>query len=113
VDRASFSADGKRALYGSSGVAQLWDLQQGRAVGQLPMVKGEALRKVALSANGKLAALMAGESLRIWDLVASKELASFKVTNGTDELELSADARYALTADLMEVILWGLPSAGL
>ena len=59
-----------------------------------------------------MAAILAGESFRVYDLTASKELIQFKVPLFTQHLALSPDGRYALTVNSSDAILWGLPKAG-
>jgi hypothetical protein len=65
-----------------------------------------------MSADGRLAVLLAGNSLIAYDVTVSKEVARFNVPALTSKLALSRDGRYALTGGVNEITLWGLTGAG-
>jgi WD40 repeat protein len=70
----SLSRDGRRALTGSmDGTARLWDVETGKEMRQLPNINGE-VRCVAMSSDGRYAAVGTSQALLVWDTKEEKFL---------------------------------------
>ncbi|MEV0645626.1 protein kinase [Phytomonospora sp. NPDC050363] len=113
---AAFSADAGLALIGSvDGAIRLWDLTAGEPLRTVESGIIGPIAAVAISADGGLGASAGGgEAVRVWDLTTGERTA---VLSGhqrrVDSVCLSADARFALTAEGRTVRWWDTGSGRL
>lgn len=95
----SASADGRRLLSAGGQLdktAKLWDVETGRLLLTLKTRSEQSISAVALSPDGKLAALMSNRELDIWDVEAKKPLHEWSETN-TRRLAFSPDGKRLVT----------------
>ena len=105
--------DGK--IVGDSAV-KLWDLSTGKDRARSKLA-GQA---IALSPDGKILALADGRSLRLWDLRADKEIATFAMDAAASAVAFSPDGKSLAAgwtkagpkpgSKIAAVTLWDLPS---
>jgi WD40 repeat protein len=79
VHSVTFSPDGKTLVTGTDTAVKCWDMQTGQERGRLKELKNGAWA-VAFARNGRILATATSgsdRSVRIWDAVTLKELASF------------------------------------
>jgi WD40 repeat protein len=93
------SADGKTVvLAGDRGMVQWCDATTGKKTREVPCpwksAADDPVRKVAVSANGQVAAVATGRGVvSVWDLAAGKELGRLDTAHSIDHLTLPPDGR--------------------
>lgn len=96
---ASISVDGGLALSGDEdGNVRLWDLAGDR--GMRPLVGGGCALAVATSRDGRLAATVSHDGLRVWDVPTRHELYHIPSIERT-MVAMSPDGRLALSGDIL------------
>jgi RNA polymerase sigma factor (sigma-70 family) len=106
VTAVRVTAGGKTALTVAAGDGlYAWDLATGKRLSQLPL--GSSIG-VAVSADGKRAASIAGRAVTVWDLASGKELKRFEARQGLAAVALSPDGSVIAVreADGGVVTLW-------
>jgi WD40 repeat protein len=99
---ATFSPDAKRILTTSGTKAQVWDMQSGRSILELPHEDEVTSRKY--SPDGKLIATAAKDVTHIWDAANGSSIAKWKSSEGEEpgEITFSPDSRSLLVEEISE-----------
>ncbi|HZP11543.1 MAG TPA: TIR domain-containing protein [Nevskiaceae bacterium] len=99
---ASFSADGRRLITGSSDrTARVWDVASGNSIAVLAGAHNNRVERVALSADGSLAATIdfVDPVAHVWDVQSGKLLASLKGhAGGLRYVQFAGSSAHVVTA---------------
>jgi WD40 repeat protein len=98
VYSVGFSADGKTLIsIGCDSTIRLWEVAAGRQLRKLNIA--EHSFHVALSREGKLAAIVSNDGVDLWDTTEAKRLWECKVTEGRQNFALSPDGKLLATVE--------------
>jgi WD40 repeat protein len=94
----SVSADGKTVFLAGEGGVQVCDAATGKKTRDVPApwkaAANDPIRRVALSADGRVAALVSARgAIAVWDLAAGKELRRIDLGQSVEHVALSPDGK--------------------
>jgi RNA polymerase sigma factor (sigma-70 family) len=119
VAALAFADGGKEVVTaGPDGCVRVWDAATGKQLRRLGEERpadpdfDTLLRPAAITADGRVAALVARDGLHVWDVVAGKELRRIALRNGTcPALALAPDGKKLLVVDAdRKPVLWDVAS---
>ena len=110
VGRVAFTRDGRAlATAGYDGTVRLWNVTDGRSLGQLPLVEPKRVRAIAFAPDGAVLAVVSGPTVRLWDMASRQPLGEPLVGHDKDVVKavFSPDSALVATISLDTTIrLW-------
>ena len=104
----SVTNDGRYALSGGSDASvKLWDLSNGQEIRSLAL-HYIAAYSVAMTPDGRYGVSGGPGDLKFWDLIAGRELRTFKVDGEVWRVAISSDGRHGLSATNGALKFWDL-----